>query len=65
VRILDIDLDFFLSGVSYGSTRGGRLEGERYSPWLGQEVRDFLESQCGLNIAEPLPDMFSSIHRQN
>ena len=50
IKILDIDLDFFLNDVHYGvakSTR--RLNSESYIPWSINETEKFIEVNCNLN----------------
>lgn len=50
LKVLDIDLDFFLSEKHTGVvTETKRLEGN-YVPWEIQKVRSFLEQNCGLNL---------------
>ncbi len=52
MRILDIDLDFFLDRIPFVSMEkaksGVRLENDQYHPWNEEKVRDFLEKRCGL-----------------
>lgn len=60
-RILDLDLDFFLSGAAI--LRGpddGRLDGADFPPWPLEEVLAFLNDQCGLR--EPLPGFVVENH---
>jgi len=55
VKILDIDLDFFLSGIATRQAPRGRRLRESHSPWFESDVREFLERQCGLTRTQPLP----------
>ncbi len=64
MRILDIDLDFFLSRISYGGARDGRLDSGNYLPWPAQNVRTFLETRCGLSKANRLPGKVVLTHDQ-
>ncbi|WP_069328608.1 UPF0489 family protein, partial [Paenibacillus nuruki] len=49
MRVLDIDMDFFLNEVAIGkSFNGERLSDDEYIPWREKEIRDFLELRCGL-----------------
>lgn len=50
MRILDIDMDFFLDDVAhFKSFDGERLNDEDYKPWSVEAVKDYLENNCGLN----------------
>ncbi|VDN47059.1 conserved protein of unknown function [Petrocella atlantisensis] len=51
MRILDLDLDFFLDSKANGInlTSGLRLESEYYKPDSKEAVREFLTTKCGLN----------------
>ena len=49
--ILDIDLDFFLDKIAYSRLSARRLKLRKYHPWSLDEIRMFLEEQCGLNKA--------------
>ncbi|MBK5219775.1 MAG: UPF0489 family protein [Thermoleophilia bacterium] len=63
MRILDIDLDFFVEGVAHWRTSdSGRLDGEEYSPWLAADALSFLEQRCLLN--GPLPGLALEHHRE-
>jgi len=60
-RFLNIDLDFFLSGIA-NMPDGGRLSSEDYKPWSKQKVRNFLEGRCGLDRKSKIPGRFVSNH---
>jgi hypothetical protein len=50
MRILDLDLDFFLSSIAHDQSSGGaRLSEKDFKPWASDNVREFLESPCGLS----------------
>ena len=50
MKILDIDLDFFLNDKHRGSiTNVKRLPDKYFKPWKVNEVENFLENNCGLN----------------
>lgn len=50
MRVLDIDLDFFLLGVAYyADDEDARLPSEEFQPWHKDDVRTFMEQQLGLN----------------
>ncbi len=57
MRILDIDLDFFLSDVMYGFLRkmSPRTSGKICKPWDEIQVRKFLEKRCLLNTTTKIP----------
>lgn len=55
MRILDIDLDFFLSGIAhFVSDNEERLNDDYYKPWDEESVRQFLEKNCGLSRLKPV-----------
>lgn len=42
MRVLDIDLDFFLSGVAnWSNDEGDRLPADEFQPWPGEAVDYF------------------------
>ena len=50
MRILDIDLDFFLNDKAYSRvTSTERLDPIAFTPWPNSEVKNFLEKHCGLS----------------
>jgi len=50
MKILDIDLDFFLNNKHCGTvTSVRRLNSQNYKPWTTSAVEEFLEQNCGLN----------------
>ena len=60
MRVLDIDLDFFLSGVCELADLGERPTG--CAPWPLEDVRAFLETRCGLSRENPLPGAVFETH---
>jgi hypothetical protein len=60
MRVLDIDLDFFLSGVCELAAPGRRPTG--CAPWHADEMRLFLEENCGLSRERPLPGTVFETH---
>lgn len=56
MRILDLDLDFFLNEVPYHADMYGskRLSSNVYKPWEIDRVKKFLEENCGLSISHPV-----------
>ena len=55
MRILDIDLDFFLSDVHRWGQTGKRANKKFFIPWPEASVRRFLEDRCGLSTSAPRP----------
>lgn len=50
MRILDIDLDFFINDIAnFRSDYGERLSDDEYFPWEEDKVKEFLECKCGLS----------------
>ena len=62
MRVLDIDLDFFLDEITEAADPGerrpsgpdGRPHSEGDIPWREKEVIEFLENRCGLSDEEPI-----------
>lgn len=50
MRILDIDMDYFLDDVAhFKQFDGERLADDEFLPWDRKKVISFLEDTCGLN----------------
>jgi hypothetical protein len=64
MRILDIDLDFFLDGVAYHRSPGGERLDEEYRPWDEGAIRTFLEHRCGLRQSHPVPGRLVTHHHE-
>ena len=62
MRVLDIDLDFFLADCCPLAEPGRRPALKGHEPWPEQQVRDFLEKQCGLDPAHPVPGRIFPTH---
>lgn len=54
MRILDLDLDFFLNANAYLSRHDSGRLGKEYKPWSAPKVRRFLEDRCGLSPGAPV-----------
>lgn len=55
MRVLDIDLDFFLkSRVEFPTDPHGRLDGNYHQPWVEDRVVEFMELHCGLSTSNPI-----------
>ena len=55
MRVLDIDLDFFLADCCPLAELGHRPSLPGHEPWEASAVRAFLENQCGLSRTAPKP----------
>jgi len=53
MRVLDLDLDFFLADCCPLAPLGDRPALEGHEPWAEEAVRRFLEEQCGLSRENP------------
>lgn len=54
MRVLDIDLDFFLHGAAHGvDSAGRRLDADEYPPWPVDVAITFLVERCQLNGRQP------------
>ena len=62
VRVLDLDLDFFLSAPCPFAEEGERPADECASPMKEADVRAFLEKNCGLSKEHPLPGRIFDTH---
>lgn len=62
MRVLDLDLDFFLNKNAYRGQPGSRRLGPEYLPWRVSEVRLFLEYRCALSHDKPLPGRTAESH---
>ena len=64
MRVLDLDLDFFLADCCPQAEIGERPSVEGHEPWEEAQVVDFLERQCGLSAEQPLPGRIFETHDQ-
>lgn len=62
MRVLDIDLDFFLADCCPLAEMGERPVLKGHEPWAEHEVVRFLEAHCGLNAAQPIPGRIFDTH---
>lgn len=62
MRVLDIDLDFFLADCCPLAGEGKRPCLEGHEPWSEQEVAAFLEERCGLSKDAPIPGRIFETH---
>lgn len=61
-RILDLDLDFFVSPTEHWKNGSNRLPESRFSCSSPKEVESFLERQCGLCKDRKIPGRFCVDH---
>jgi hypothetical protein len=61
MRILDVDLDFFLDEVAYFGQE--RSEIDAFNPWDKEVVQNWLERYCGLSKDIKIPG--STVNRHN
>ncbi|MCR6547217.1 UPF0489 family protein [Dehalobacterium formicoaceticum] len=66
MKILDIDLDFFLNKIAYDvdDTCGLRLSSEEYLVDSKENVKLFLEKQCGLSLENKVPGKVVNHHNE-
>ena len=62
MRVLDLDMDFFLTGVCELAPRGARPSLREARPWAEADVRAFLEENCGLSRQTPIPGRVFKTH---
>lgn len=65
MRILDIDMDFFLDNIAnWLPFSDERLLDSQYSPWNEKDVRRFFESNCGLSLKKPISGRIVKEHKE-
>ena len=62
MRVLDIDLDFFLADCCEPAPAGARPDAAGHEPWQAEKVREFLEKNCGLNTERKIPGRVFETH---
>lgn len=62
MRVLDLDMDFFLSGPCPLAEPGKRPDEACAAVWKDEEVIRFLEERCGLSRAHPTPGVIFDTH---
>lgn len=62
MRVLDLDMDFFLSQPCPLAAYGERPDEACARAYSDEEVRRFLEEQCGLSRAHPVPGAVFDTH---
>lgn len=55
MRVLDIDMDFFQTGIHYSGIDSDLfLKDDKIQVWKHSEISDFLENQCNLNKSKKI-----------
>ena len=62
MRVLDIDLDFFLADCCPLAPFGQRPQLKGHEPWEAERVDLFLRNNCGLDPRMPLPGRIFETH---
>lgn len=62
MRVLDLDLDFFLDGLCDLAEAGTRPGEEEAAPWSEEALRDYLERNLLLSRKNPLPGRVYETH---
>lgn len=62
MRVLDLDLDFFLADCCPLAVPGERPVCAGHEPWAPESLRRFLEKQCGLDRCVPTPGRSFDTH---
>lgn len=62
MKVLDIDLDFFLSNICLSPHDNNRPAASEFCPWAPEAVRKFMEHNCGLTTSPQLPAMKVTTH---
>ena len=64
MRVLDLDMDFFLTDACPLAKPGERPDERCAQPYSDAEVVSFLEEQCGLSRENPVPGAIFETHDQ-
>lgn len=64
MRVLDLDMDFFLTDACPLAKPGERPDESCAQPYSDEEVVRFLEEQCGLSREHPIPGAIFETHDQ-
>ena len=62
MKVLDLDMDFFLTDACPLAPLGKRPPEDCAEPYSDEQVIRFLEMQCGLSRAHPVPGMIFDTH---
>lgn len=64
MKVLDLDMDFFLTDACPLAPLGGRPDESCAQPYSDEAVIRFLEEQCGLSRERPVPGAIFDTHDQ-
>ena len=64
MKVLDLDLDFFLTDCCPLAERGERPNSDCAQPWKERDVVDYLEHNLRLDSSHPIPGVITSTHDQ-
>lgn len=62
MKVLDLDLDFFLSDCCPLAAPGERPDETCANAWAPEAVRAYLEDHCGLSLQQPVPGRIFETH---
>ena len=62
MKVLDLDMDFFLTDACPLAPLGERPPEDCAEPYSDEQVIRFLETQCGLSRSRPVPGMIFDTH---
>ena len=62
MRVLDLDMDFFLTEPCPLAPLGQRPDESCAEVWPDEEIVRFLEEQCGLSVEHPVPGAIFDTH---
>ena len=62
MKVLDLDMDFFLSDACPLAPLGERPSENCAQPYTDEQVIAFLEEQCGLSREHPVPGLIFDTH---
>ncbi len=62
MKVLDLDLDFFLSDCCPLAKKGERPASDAAAPWDAAAVAAYLEQHLGLDAAHPIPGVITETH---
>lgn len=66
MKVLDIDMDFFLDNIAYSlcDNDSERLSNEEFIPWSPSEVIDYLENKIGLSKDNKIRGKIATTHEE-
>lgn len=64
MKVLDIDLDFFIDPRPRRRAKSGRLSTTEFRAWSAQSVEEYLTQRCNLQKGCPLPGAIVECHHE-